>query len=175
MRTVVEMAASDLPRIAEIDRSEHITQQYRSRGARLELVEVDIRAPRWGDPGEHSVEHYVDQWKTVLDRGGVLFGAFEGDRLVGFAIYDPSLAKDRGQLLELYVTRSHRGQGTGRRLIGEVARLARDRGARRLYVSATPTRRTVDFYLAQGFEVLATPDPRLDALEPDDIHLELEL
>src|SRR5437763_5629078 len=45
----------------------------------------------------------------------------------------------------------------------------------RLYVSATPTRGTVDFYMSCGFEPLVTPDPELFALEPDDIHLDVRL
>jgi hypothetical protein len=54
-------------------------------------------------------------------------------------------------------------------------RLARADGARRLYVSATPTRATVDFYLRQGFEPLVVPNEKLFALEPDDIHMESRL
>jgi hypothetical protein len=34
---------------------------------------------------------------------------------------------------------------------------------------------TVDFYLSEGFEVPATPNERLLALEPEDIHLALTL
>ena len=169
------MAAAELARIAEIDRSERITQQYVSRDGRLELRDVDIHAPRWGEPGEHSPEHYIGEWRPVLERGGVLLGEFDGERLVGFAIYDRWLSRDQAQLVALHVSASHRGQGIARRLTGEVVRLARTDGARRLYVSATPTRRTVDFYLRQGFEVLSTPDERLFALEPEDIHLELRL
>src|SRR5687768_10591222 len=105
MMAVREMAASKLARIAEIDRSEHITQQYKSRDGGLELIDVDIRAPRWGEPGEHTVEHYVDSWKQVLDRGGVLLGAFDGDRLVGFAVYDPSLPESGANLAALHVSR----------------------------------------------------------------------
>ncbi|MDN7425526.1 hypothetical protein QZM72_04135 [Burkholderia sp. AU45388] len=50
--------------------------------------------------------------------------------------------------------------------------LARAMGAARLYVSATPSRRTIDFYLRLGFTVNPSPDPELYALEPEDIHLE---
>lgn len=50
--------------------------------------------------------------------------------------------------------------------------LARAMGAERLYVSATPSRRTIDFYLRLGFTVSPSPDPELYALEPEDIHLE---
>jgi N-acetylglutamate synthase-like GNAT family acetyltransferase len=56
-----------------------------------------------------------------------------------------------------------------------VARLARADGARRLYVSATPSAPTVEFYQSHGFEPTDEPDAALFALEPDDIHMILEL
>jgi predicted N-acetyltransferase YhbS len=70
------------------------------------------------------------------------------------------------------VTKPWRRHGIGCELTNEVVRLARTDGAQRLYVSATPTRGTVDFYMSQGFKPLATPHERLFALEPDDIHME---
>lgn len=167
------MLPEELDRIGEIDRSERITQQYRSNGGKLELVDVDIDAPRWGEPGEHPIEAYADSWRALLDAGGVLLGAFDGGRLVGVAIYDPSEGLPR--LAVLHVTKAQRRNGVGRRLCEEVVRLARADGAERLYVSATPTRSTVDFYISQGFEPLATPDARLCALEPDDIHMDRPL
>ena len=175
MMTVREMAASELGRIADIDRSEHITGQYKSHAGVLELVEADIRAPRWGEPGQHTVERYVESWKPLLAAGGVLLGAFDGDRLVGFAIYQPRLAEGLANLAVLHVTRTHRRSGIGCELTNEVVRLARAEGAGRLYVSATPTRATVDFYMKRGFEPVATPNETLFALEPDDIHMELRL
>ena len=57
----------------------------------------------------------------------------------------------------------------------EIVRLARADGAKRLYVSATPTRATVDFYSKRGFEPLAQPNERLLALEPEDIHMAMAL
>lgn len=175
MTTVRPMAVDELGRIAELDRSERITQQYRQHDGALELIEVDIDAPRWGAPGEHPVRHYLESWRPLLDDGGVLLGAFDGDRLVGFAIYVPSIEERLAQLAVLHVTRTHRRYGVGRRLSDEVVRRARQDGAKRLYVSATPTRSTVDFYTAQGFEPLEIPNERLYALEPDDIHMELIL
>jgi GNAT superfamily N-acetyltransferase len=169
------MASSELGRLAEIDRSERITQQYKWRHGRLELVDVDVHAPRWGEPGEHTIEYYRDSWQPALDAGGALFGAFEEDLLVGFAIYDPGRRDGPPKLAALYVSGEHRGRGVGRLLTVEVVRAARADGARRLYVSATPTRATVDFYLACGFAPLSTPDARLFALEPDDIHMEVTL
>jgi GNAT superfamily N-acetyltransferase len=168
------MAIDEMSRIAEIDRSERITQQYRSRDGALELIDVDIDAPAWGQPGEAPVGH-IDVWTPLVEGGGVLLGAFDGDRLVGFAIYVPSIEEGLAQLAVLHVTKLHRRASVGRQLTDEVVRRARDDGARRLYVSATPTRSTVEFYMAQGFEPLSVPNERLLALEPDDIHMELTL
>jgi GNAT superfamily N-acetyltransferase len=172
---VRHMAASELGRIGEIDRSERITQQYKSRAGSLELIDVDIHAPRWGQPGERTVEQVVDSWKRLLDDGGVLLGAFDGDLLVGIAIYLPSSSEGFAQFAVLHVARTYRRKGVGTRLSDAVVRLARAEGAQRIYVSATPTRGTVDFYLTQGFEPLVSPNERLFALEPEDIHMERKL
>ncbi|MGM7389077.1 GNAT family N-acetyltransferase, partial [Acinetobacter baumannii] len=40
-----------------------------------------------------------------------------------------------------------------------------------LYISATPSKRTVDFYIKHGAVVLKHPDRQLWELEPEDIHL----
>jgi ribosomal protein S18 acetylase RimI-like enzyme len=173
--TVRRMAASEIERIGEIDRSEHITQEYTARNGILKLRDVDIQAPRWGESGEHSVQYYIDHWKPLVEAGGVLLGAFDGGSLAGFAIYEPPSSDGLANLAVLHVSRTYRGRGVGRDLTQEVIRLAQADRADRLYVSATPTRTTVDFYMRQGFEPLVTPNAKFFALEPDDIHLERKL
>jgi hypothetical protein len=49
---------------------------------------------------------------------------------------------------------------------------ARQRGAKGLYISATPSEHTIGFYLHMGCQVSSEPDPELLELEPEDIHLE---
>ena len=171
------LPASELARIGEIDRREHITRLYRYRRGVLEERAVDEHVPRWSPHGRgpHSVQAKIDASKPALDRGGTLLGAFEGATLAGVAIYRPRLAESMGQLALLHVSRSARRRGVASRLTGEVARLARADGAHRLYVSATPSGSAVGFYLRQGFAPTDAPDPELFALEPEDIHMILEL
>ena len=52
---------------------------------------------------------------------------------------------------------------------------ARARGAKRLYVSATPSENTIDLYRRVGCVVTKKVEPALLALEPKDIHLECEV
>ncbi|HUG64830.1 MAG TPA: GNAT family N-acetyltransferase [Gaiellaceae bacterium] len=112
--------------------------------------------------------------RDCFERGGVFRGAFDGDALVGVAVLDTKLidsARDHLQLLYLYVSRSLRGQGIGRKLFAEAADAARALGAKALYISAVPTENTVNFYLRLGASLVVAPDPDLLDAEPDDVHL----
>lgn len=178
MITIRHMASSELDRISDIDRSEHVPQEYSYRSGSLEKRNVDVRVPTWFRSGnhEHSVQGKVNAWQPIIDRGGTLVGAFDGDILVGFAIYQPPPLEDgMANFSVLHVSRNYRRRGIGSLLAGEVARLARSHGARRLYVSATPSGPTIEFYRSHVFEPTDEPNQALFALEPHDIHMILDL
>ena len=69
----------------------------------------------------------------------------------------------------------YRKQELGRKLFELAKTCAQEKGAKRLYVSATPSENTVNFYMRQGCRVTKEPDPELFELEPEDIHLEMEI
>lgn len=171
------MAASELHRLGEIDRSEHVTSEYVYRNGSLEARAIDLQVSGWSPTGEHehSVPSKIGDWQPLLDRGGTLLGAFDGAVLVGIAIYRPHLSEGTANLAVLHVSRGHRRKGVASKLTREVARLARADGARRLYVSATPSGAAVGFYRSHGFEPTDEPVAELFALEPDDIHMVLSL
>jgi len=117
----------------------------------------------------------IEAWRLHLERGGSLLGALDGPTLVGFAIYVPHLTETMAQFAVLHVSQGHRRHGIGSRLTREVVALAKADGAHALYVSATPSAPTVDFYRGHGFEVTLDPHPELFELEPEDIHMVLGL
>jgi GNAT superfamily N-acetyltransferase len=100
-----------------------------------------------------------------------MFGAFDGEALIGFALYRPNLSHKTAQLGELYVSKDYRGKGIGVLLLDKVVELARSDGAANLYVSSTPTTATVDFYMSNGFDLTKEINQRLYELEPKDIHM----
>lgn len=170
--TIKQLPPSDIDRIAEIDRSEHVTVRYRAQDGRLVAEEVDMKVPAWYAEGEeYSVESKLKQWRPILDEGGVLLGALDGARLAGFAILRYRLDEGTAQLAVMHVSRPYRRQGIASQLTEEICRLARADGARSLYVSATPTNSAVGLYTSLGFTLLDQPHPELYALEPDDIHM----
>lgn len=171
------MKPEEIERTSELDRSEHVTLAYEIEDGRLSQVEVDWHVPGWftDSDGDHSLAEQLAFCRSHLDQGGVMLGAFKGELLVGAAVVRPSLREDMAQLAFLYVSRDFRRGGIAKRLMEEMCEIARAAGVRRMYVSAIPSSSAVDFYLAQGCRLAEKVDPELYALEPEDIHLILEL
>jgi N-acetylglutamate synthase-like GNAT family acetyltransferase len=100
------------------------------------------------------------------------------EKLIGVAVLDNHFIgrkKDRLQLKFLHISHPFRGRGWGKRLFELAVAEARKREAQSLYISATPSENTIDFYLNLGCQVTNDVDPALFALEPEDIHLEYKL
>jgi predicted N-acetyltransferase YhbS len=169
------LARDEIKDIWTIDRSEVIEGIYYLEGGRLVLKREHYDLRGW--PSEET-ELYLPLLEDCYDHGGWFYGLFDGPRLAGMAVLEGRFIgerRDQLQLKYLHVSQAHRGQGLGRQLFALAAAEAQRRGARQLYISATPSEHTVNFYLRLGCAVTLTPDPALFALEPDDIHLEYAL
>ena len=162
----------EIEQIWTIDRREIVERVYRLEGGDLRLGPEyhDVR----GWPAE-SIRTMTPLLHETFDRGGAFFAAFDSEQLVGVAVLDTvwrGIGRDLLQLEFLHVSRDYRGSGLGRRLFEQARSAARARGARGLYISATPSENTIRFYQRRGSVVLVSPDAELLALEPEDIHLE---
>ncbi len=169
------LSRDEIPRIAEIDRSEIIEHIYYHRDGQLVLEKEHWDVGTW--PRE-MVENFEREFDLTLARGGTIFGAFDRDTLVGMASVDGKFIGDPPDQLNmpfLHVSNRYRGRGIGARLVEMVKSRARELGARRMYVSGTPSEATVRFYMGQGFKVASEVDPELFAKEPEDIHMDLTL
>lgn len=158
-----------------IDRAEVVDGIYRRDGDDW-VLESERQEVRGWPPGEP--ERYGPILLDCFERGGTFLGAFAGPTLVGAAVLESRFIgreKDRLQLKFLHVSRGHRGTGLGSALLEHTLGRARELGARRLYVSATPSENTARFYLHRGFHLTDEVDAELLALEPDDLHLEIEI
>jgi N-acetylglutamate synthase-like GNAT family acetyltransferase len=174
---VRRLAPSDVALVAAIDRSEHVEVQYRVEDGRLVELPVppglaDI--PPW-DPegaGPHSVASHIAFCERAIAGGATLFGAFDDDGdLMGLATVHPTFEPGLAWLATLHVSRAHRRQGAASALWAAGLALAREAGARSLYVSATSTGSAVGFYLSRGCRLADPVHPALFAEEPEDIHL----
>ena len=115
----------------------------------------DLAAEARAD-GRHFVDTLDREWQSGTNRfdaaGEVLFGAFDGDRLVGVGGLnrDPYVAAPGiGRLRHLYVLVAWRRRGVGRALVGAVLEAARGTfDCVRLRTRAAPAAR---LYEALGF------------------------
>ena len=82
---------------------------------------------------------------------------------------------DTLRLKFLHVSRDYRGRGIASALFHRAVEGARLLGAKKLYISATPSEHTINYYLRLGCVLAAEIDPELFALEPEDIHLEFAI
>jgi GNAT superfamily N-acetyltransferase len=162
----------EIETIWTIDRREIIENVYYLEDGELRPRPQHIDVPGW--PPD-DIEKTTSLLYECFDRGAPFYAAFEGEQLVGIAVLDTVWRGPRRDLLQLeflHVSRDYRAQGLGSRLFDQARTAARERGARGLYISATPSENTIHFYQRRGSTVIATPDPELFAREPEDIHLE---
>ncbi|BFH64051.1 GNAT family N-acetyltransferase [Paenibacillus azoreducens] len=157
--------------IRQIDRSEQIGKIYKMNQGMLETAPAGHECPTWD---ERETQELIERFEYELKSGGVAFGAFDGETLVGFGVLGHKFRgenQDQLQVDLMYVSRSHRRQGIGTKIIQELGREAKERGASYLYISSTETESAVQFYMASGGKITDHVDEELFRLEPEDIHM----
>jgi predicted N-acetyltransferase YhbS len=165
----------EIPLIWQIDRREIVENIYYLDNGELVLKPDYFDIQGW-PPGE--AEQYTPILLDCYDRGGTFWGAFEHETLVGVAILESKFIgsqQDTLQLKFLHVSRDYRKRGIASTLFNLAVEKAKTLGAEKLYISATPSEHTVNYYMRLGCVPATEIDPELFALEPEDIHLEYTL
>lgn len=171
MTTGRELKRQEIDLIWTIDRSEEIDAIYYYEHGELVLKPEVYHMHSW-PPGE--VEKYTPLLEECFDSGGWFYGLFDHNRMVGAAVLEHQFIgrnRDLLQLKFLHVGNGYRNMGLGKMLFDLAREKAKQRGAKGLYISATPSENTIHFYLHRGCVIAPEPDPQLFELEPEDIHL----
>lgn len=95
---------------------------------------------------------YGELKETLLDNGSI-FGAFEDNRLIGFASISGTLLEENNdyiQLLQLQVSFDYRGKGIGKMLFSCCKEKAARLGASKLYISGHSSIESQSFYSRMG-------------------------
>lgn len=169
------LSRTEIAQLAQIERAETIERVYTMRDGNLVLKKEHWDVPNWSlEEKRQRIAALQDEY----DAGATIFGAFDGPTLAGMSVlhHNPlSSGIARFNLAGLWVSHAHRNQGIGKMLVRLTVEEAKERGAKTLYVSATPSENTIRFYTSLGFRPAETVDPHLFEDEPEDIHLELIL
>ena len=165
----------EIEKVREIHRSEIVLQDYIMEDGQLTLRDVFYDIKGW-DPSEleESIKHLYD----IYDRNGTLLGVFDGNKLAAVSALDSEFIgreKDQLQLYFHHVDSQYRHKGIGGTLLKQIKETAKRFGAKKLYISATPSKNTIDFYMHMGCRLASELNQELYRLEPEDIHLELKI
>ena len=98
-----------------------------------------------------------DMGFPYLDRqiraGGRAVAAFSGDKIIGFASLGGDIEETSGRyvnLTMLFVDDGWQRKGVGTALFGRICALAKEMTADKIFISAIPSRETVEFYFKMG-------------------------
>lgn len=162
------MSSEEIDRTKGVDATESGSIVYYYRDGEIVKEDEEWHRPRWDDA---EARMHLESAASVLERDGAIFGAFDENVLVGFATLLYKLEGDMAQLADLQVSVDHRRKGIATRLVEEVLRLAKERCAGSVYVSATPSESAIGFYKSMGFGLAEKINKELYELEPEDIHM----
>jgi len=168
-----DIKREEIKEVRELDRSEIVEQINYYRNGRLVLEDEYYNITKWN---LEELEHIIRDLYDLYDRGGNFYGAFKNHKLIGIIALETKFIgsnNDQLQVVFLHVAHDYRDKGLGSNLMNLVTKRAKNMGAKKLYISATPSKHTVDFYMGLGCKLASEINPELFKLEPEDIHLEL--
>lgn len=135
-------------------------------------------------------EPFIDDWseedytflaeclRRTVRLGGIVFGAFIGGALKGFASVEAKpcgKAGDCRELTSIHVSEELRGRGIGRELFVCAKEWAKAQGAKKLYISSHPAVESQAFYAAMHCTDARESDEERAARGPFDRRLECTL
>lgn len=168
-----EINREEIEEVRKLDRREIINQVYRNQNGTLVIEDKYFDIKGWNlEELEHSIKELYD----LYDKGGIFIGAFTNHKFIGIIALDCKFIGSRNdqlQIVFLHVEHNYRDKGLGTNLMNIVIKKAKNMGAKKLYISATPSKHTVDFYMSLGCNLASEINSELFQLEQEDIHLEL--
>ena len=153
-----------------LDYSESVKENYKLCNNELLLFEYACEIPNLEGSAREQRKSNLSE---ILQNDGVILNDICCNRIVGIASLKNKLyRKGRMQLYSLHIDREFRGKGIGKSLFEGIEAIAKEKCAKGLYISASPKKNTIDFYLKQGAIITKDIEEELYREEPEDIHLE---
>ena len=135
-------------------------------------------APFIDDWSEADYQTLVNCLKNTVSIGGFVYAAFYDKKLKGFASVELELFGGEQRYLDLssiHVSEDMRGQGIGKSLFLAAKEWAKNKGAKKLYISAHSAVESQAFYKAMGCAEAQVYNQMHEEAEPYDCQLECEL
>lgn len=118
-----------------------------------------------------DLEVLDDPWGAIIDRGGMIFVAQEGDEVVGTAAM-VRVTDDRYELAKMAVAATHQRRGVGEQLGRDCIAWAAERGARTMFLETNSALGgAIRLYERLGFR--RAPRRRMSDYARGDVYMEM--
>ena len=135
-------------------------------------------APFIDDWTEKDYQILISCLKNTIRSNGLVYGAFYDGKLKGFISVEPEIFCDEQgycDLSSIHISEDMRNQGIGRRLFLAAKDWAKQKGAKKLYISAHSAVESQAFYKSMGCVEAEVYDQKHVEDEPYDCQLECRL
>ncbi len=159
---------------AKFNRYQDVKRCWRKENGEWVLKDIAF-TEQWGEP---QFKFLVQCLKNTLNTGGVVIGAFEDGKLIGFSSVENEFFGTNQEYLQLstiHTSYESRGKGIGKKLFHLICKEAKEMGAEKLYISSHSSEETQLFYKAMGCVEACEYNVKLVAEEPCDCQLEFTL
>lgn len=132
-------------------------------------------APFVDDWSEHDYEVLIDCLRHTIRTGGFVYVAFCDGQLKGFVSVEPDFFGGVHRYLDLssiHVSEEMRGEGIGAKLFDAAKKWAKEKGAKKLYISAHSAVESQAFYKKMGCVEAEVYSKQHIEQEPYDCQLE---
>ena len=157
--------------LRDFERRQVVTHCWRRRDGEW-VLEPIVYTEDWDEAKKEAVTRSL---ASCTQDGGIVLGAYDLDRLVGFAAIEPGLFGGENRYVNLdmiHVSNGVRGLGIGRKLFEVCCEKAHCLGARKLYISAHSSAESMAFYRRMGCVDAQQINEAMAEKEPCDCQLE---
>lgn len=158
----------------DFNRYQEITRVYRAESGKWVIRDISF-TEQWG---ENEKEELVRCLANTVATKGIVYGAFDGEKLVGFFSVENRKFGSENQYVELsslHVDHDYRRQKIGKQLFECAVSCAQSLGAKKLYISAHSSVESQAFYREMGCVEALEFNPASLEKEPCDCQLEYPL
>ena len=156
------------------NRYQEIKKCYRKGEGNWVLKNIEFIENWDKDKKEIIIKDFL---KTIND-GGSVFGAYDNNKLIGFAVLYNKIFGSKKQYIQLdkiHVSYGYRHKGIGKILFEMCIKKSKSIGIEKIYISANSSEETQKFYLGIGCKDAEEIDKELYEKEPFDRHMEYKI
>ena len=168
-----ELKISDINNnmLDNFNRYQEVKKSYRKENGDWVLKDIGY-IKNWD---RKKLETIILYFSNTINKGGYVFGAYENEKLIGFAVLLNEKFGSRKQYIQLenlHISLGYRHKGIGKKLFRLCIEKAEKLGAEKIYISANSSEETQKFYVSIGCIDAAEINKKIADDEPYDRQME---